>query len=292
MSSNHAGTSAYIDWKMLYETDPSEVLRKKVQEEQFTRLMREKPRPNSLLDVGCGLGSFWPFLSDVHVIGMEVNLSPTAIRRAKQHGVDLVLGDAHHLPFKEGSFDLVLEREVLEHLEMPILVLRETSRILRDGGALLVSVPSFFDKIILPGLTPVLMAIRKLLTLFLRGRNKQNPHIVSQNEVSLGVGTKVLEILNRCKSKYLSLILMRMFWLLIRAEICMTEHKNKHGWNWVSIIKNTGFTVEDVQACAVLYPITLFLPNEDLPNQLEKRVRSKFPFKYMGDSICVVAHKK
>ena len=292
MSSNHSDSSTYIDWKMLSETDPPGVLKNKVQQEQFTRLMQEKSRLNLLLDLGCGLGSFWSFLSGVHVIGLDVNLSPTAIRRAKQNGADLILGDAHHLPFKDKSFDLILEQEILEHLEKPIRVLRETSRILRDGGAFLVSVPSFFDKVVLPGLTPAIMAIRKLLQSLLRNKDKQNPHKLSQDNGDLGMGNKIFEILRRCKSRYFRLILMRMFWLFTRTEICITEHRNRYGWHWVSIIRDNGFIIDDVKGCGIFYPLTIFLPSENLLNQQERRVRSKFPFKYMGDSICISARKK
>ena len=292
MSSNHAGASTYIDWKMLYETDPPGVLNNKVQQEQLTRLMQEKSRLNLVLDLGCGLGSFWSFLSGMHVIGMDVNLSPTAIRRAKQYGVDLILGDAHHLPFKEGSFDLILERHILEHLEKPTLVLRENSRILRDSGAFLVSVPCFFDKIVLPGLTPMIMVIRKMLQLLLGNTEKQNPRMLRQEKENLETGIRIFKMLQRCKPKYLSSILIRMFWLFIRTEICITEHRNRYGWSWVSLIRNMGFIIDDVKGCGIFYPITIFLQNNELLNQLERRVRSKFPFVYMGESICISAHRK
>jgi SAM-dependent methyltransferase len=48
-----------------------------------------------------------------------------------------------HLPFVDGSFDLVLLSEVVEHLEAPHLSIREASRVLRPGGRLLVTTPNY-----------------------------------------------------------------------------------------------------------------------------------------------------
>ena len=53
----------------------------------------------------------------------------------KSRKVDVV-GDAHSLPFKNDSFDVVLATEVLEHLKEPQRALNEMKRVLKDGGKL------------------------------------------------------------------------------------------------------------------------------------------------------------
>ena len=55
-----------------------------------------------------------------------------------QPGAD-ILGDAHDLPFKDRSFDLVLSRHSLEHVLCPYLALREMARVSRRW--LVVAVP-------------------------------------------------------------------------------------------------------------------------------------------------------
>jgi len=45
------------------------------------------------------------------------------------------------LPVKDGEFDLVASRHVLEHIANPIAVLREWNRVLRTGGYVFISVP-------------------------------------------------------------------------------------------------------------------------------------------------------
>ena len=45
-----------------------------------------------------------------------------------------VIGDAHHLPFKEGSFEAVVCSEMLEHADDPQKVISEIHRVLKPGG--------------------------------------------------------------------------------------------------------------------------------------------------------------
>lgn len=55
----------------------------------------------------------------------------------------VVQGDTFHLPFTDHSFDCVIASEVLEHLPDDGAAIAEMSRVLRPGGWLAVSVPSF-----------------------------------------------------------------------------------------------------------------------------------------------------
>lgn len=50
-----------------------------------------------------------------------------------------VLADAHYLPFKDASFDVVLCTEVLEHLQEPQRAIDEMRRILKDGAKLILT---------------------------------------------------------------------------------------------------------------------------------------------------------
>jgi ubiquinone/menaquinone biosynthesis C-methylase UbiE len=52
-----------------------------------------------------------------------------------------IVGDAHALPFDDGSFDAVLHSSVLEHLHSPWIAAREMYRVLRPGGCVLGVVP-------------------------------------------------------------------------------------------------------------------------------------------------------
>jgi len=73
---------------------------------------------------------------------MDVGM--TVIDSATRGSIDYVCSDigTHHLPFHDESFDLAILDAVIEHLQDPIRALRETHRVLRKGGNLLLSTPN------------------------------------------------------------------------------------------------------------------------------------------------------
>ncbi len=54
--------------------------------------------------------------------------------------VDIV-ADAHHLPFRDGSLDMILFKNVLEHIRDPALAMSEIHRVLKPGGVLYIKLP-------------------------------------------------------------------------------------------------------------------------------------------------------
>lgn len=54
-----------------------------------------------------------------------------------------------HLPFDDQSFDLITMLAVLEHLEHPGAIILECARLLRPGGGLLITAPSWYAKPVL-----------------------------------------------------------------------------------------------------------------------------------------------
>lgn len=55
-----------------------------------------------------------------------------------------VLTDAAWVPFQDGCFDTVIYSELLEHVRNPEAVLRETFRVLSEGGTVLITVPFLY----------------------------------------------------------------------------------------------------------------------------------------------------
>ncbi|HWD64490.1 MAG TPA: bifunctional 2-polyprenyl-6-hydroxyphenol methylase/3-demethylubiquinol 3-O-methyltransferase UbiG [Solirubrobacteraceae bacterium] len=94
------------------------------------------PAPASggqLLDVGCGGGLLAPHVHGYHHVG--VDLSPTALAVAAEHGVEGVEADVAALPFADSSFDVVVAGEILEHVtDLPGTV-ADALRVLKPGGA-------------------------------------------------------------------------------------------------------------------------------------------------------------
>ena len=61
--------------------------------------------------------------------GVSLNIMDSCVRQVLSVGGVPVKGDIHMMPFRDKSFDYVLCFETLEHLENPILGLRELSRV-------------------------------------------------------------------------------------------------------------------------------------------------------------------
>lgn len=102
----------------------------------------EIPLGSKVLDVGANDGEFMKLLKekrDCDVYGVDP--SEVAVAKAKEKGIDVILGDAEHLPFEDKSFDVVTLNEVLVHLLNPDKVLKEIRRVLKKGGYLLGSTP-------------------------------------------------------------------------------------------------------------------------------------------------------
>ena len=103
------------------------------------------PCDAAVLDIGCGTGAN---LRMLHELGFRrargIDQSPDAIGYCRQKGLGPIdCGDAARLPFPDGTFDLVLATDIIEHLDDDAAGLREVGRILRPGGRALITVPAF-----------------------------------------------------------------------------------------------------------------------------------------------------
>jgi 2-polyprenyl-3-methyl-5-hydroxy-6-metoxy-1,4-benzoquinol methylase len=102
------------------------------------------PTGSRALDLGCGAGAFGPTLRDqgfTYVVGVEIE--PQAAARARAiYDVVLDMPIEEALPRVEGSFDLIICADVLEHLSDPWSVVSELRRMAHAGTALAVSIPN------------------------------------------------------------------------------------------------------------------------------------------------------
>ena len=104
---------------------------------------RRAGRPLRILDVACATGMSFRFLSDLGKI-TGIDISSETIHFCGLRGIhDIVQCDAMALPFREGSFDLVLALDACEHFEDDVKAMKEMVRVLRPGGAAVVTVPAF-----------------------------------------------------------------------------------------------------------------------------------------------------
>jgi methionine biosynthesis protein MetW len=99
---------------------------------------------DSVLDVGCGDGSKVGHFCQGRAASYQgVDVSEQAVALARKGGLNAqVIEDASALPFDDGSFDVVVCCEVLEHLFAPLDGAAEARRVLRTGGRYVVTVPN------------------------------------------------------------------------------------------------------------------------------------------------------
>lgn len=108
------------------------------------KMILDNFKEKSVLDIGCGDGFLLKKLleKNKNIKALGVDISPMAVEKAKENGIDCMLLDiTERLPFEDNSFESVILLDVLEHMFQPELVLREAVRVASDH--VYTSVPNF-----------------------------------------------------------------------------------------------------------------------------------------------------
>lgn len=115
-----------------------------------------------LLDMGCGAGrhAFESFRLGARVVAFDYSAAElkdvgglfSAMRDAGEAGTDAgsmavtTNGDALRLPFADNTFDRIIASEVLEHVSDDQVALHEVFRVLKPGGTVAATVPSWLPE--------------------------------------------------------------------------------------------------------------------------------------------------
>ncbi|MBN1263814.1 MAG: methyltransferase domain-containing protein [Candidatus Pacebacteria bacterium] len=109
----------------------------------YGAILNSLPR-GRILDLGCGDGNVSQlYLKKGEVYGLDI--SSEALKQAKKRGIKTRQGDLNQskLPYSSNFFQAVILTDVLEHLIDPVKTLKETRRVLKKGGRLILTVPNF-----------------------------------------------------------------------------------------------------------------------------------------------------
>jgi methionine biosynthesis protein MetW len=113
-------------------------------EENEIKLISDYIKPNnSVLEIGCGDGRLAEIVKKIGADYTGIDISEQAVNICKAKGISAIVHDVNMpLPFESKTFDVVMIFEVLEHLFLPELCLKEVKRVLHPGGIIIGSVPN------------------------------------------------------------------------------------------------------------------------------------------------------
>lgn len=95
-----------------------------------------------VLEIGVGMGADYLEWLKAGALATGVDLSGASLERARRrcelagYQYDLRAADAEHLPFADGSFDIVYSYGVMHHSPDPARCIREAFRVLKPSGSL------------------------------------------------------------------------------------------------------------------------------------------------------------
>ncbi len=127
----------YEKWTV--QTTPNDLAKIKIIEET----LRSTPKKHkTILDLGCGVGSCTSSLSRFGtVIALEISKNKLETAKINYGQGSFVLGDAQCLPFRRNCFDVVVIKDVLEHIMDDERVISEVAQVSKNGSSIILYVP-------------------------------------------------------------------------------------------------------------------------------------------------------
>ncbi len=125
------------------KSTPAKTAMRLAPEEIFEQRLLQLIRPGErVLDAGCGAGKFFraDFAAQIPCRRIGLDIQPELRHNEKLHF--RAQGDVAHLPFGDGTVDVVICRWVIEHLRQPSLAFAEFSRVLNSSGRLALFTPN------------------------------------------------------------------------------------------------------------------------------------------------------
>ncbi len=152
---------------------------------------------SKLLEIGCGAGNLLmqAVVKDSFPVALDLSMQALTFVRSRLDeavsGPDAPCGYAcvqsigELLPLPDDHFDCVILSEVIEHLPVPEVSIREAARVLRPGGRLLVTTPNYHS------LWPVME--------WIVDRSNKAPHMAGEQHISKFNPTSLRRLLAECK---------------------------------------------------------------------------------------------
>ncbi len=108
-----------------------------------------EPLGQRIADLGCGEGATLAHLGGPEgAVGVDLFEPKLAFARKQLPACRFVAASVEELPFEDGSFDQLIVRDLIHHLDEPAAFLREAWRVLEPGGRVDVLEPCRYNPLI------------------------------------------------------------------------------------------------------------------------------------------------
>ncbi|RKY36678.1 MAG: hypothetical protein DRP78_03025 [Candidatus Omnitrophota bacterium] len=102
----------------------------------------KKTEKIKILDIGCGDGNFLSKLESTRFKKYGVEISEEGYELSVRQGIEVFKGDFADIDFQDKKFEVITLWHVLEHIEHPVRLFSNVSRILEKGGVLIFETPN------------------------------------------------------------------------------------------------------------------------------------------------------
>ena len=100
-----------------------------------------------ILDIGSGIGGTASVLSDSNIcVSLDISF-PKLLSQDEKPLLHKVCADGRFLPFKPGTFDVIILQDVIEHIDHAEIVIKEVFQALKEGGIIYISSPNKFSSV-------------------------------------------------------------------------------------------------------------------------------------------------
>ncbi|MDV2482787.1 class I SAM-dependent methyltransferase [Methanoculleus sp. Wushi-C6] len=129
------------------------------------KLLKKEKDLGVVVEFGCGTGYFTRTLAERAESVVATDFSDDMLRMAEEHlkgcsNVRFQNVDCQHTPFADASFDTIFAGFVIPCVDDKVQALRESHRILKPGGRLIVANPNI---LLLPGIGKAKFLLRALI---------------------------------------------------------------------------------------------------------------------------------
>ena len=156
MSFDYHSVAGDYQYRALHSGHPMQRFWHRGKLTMIDQLIRPRLRAGSrLLEIGCGAGNLLlqAVVPGSYPVALDLSMQALTFVRSRLEeansdtqapsGFACTQAIGEYLPLEDESFDCVLMSEVIEHLEVPQISIREAARVLRPGGRLLITTPNY-----------------------------------------------------------------------------------------------------------------------------------------------------